>query len=217
MWQKRRSPRPKIILKKSLQQQKAVSEKANSNHCLYRPRPHHQVSSRQSAFTRPNLNLSNTNSPSGPRLVHNSASTFAKISGFCEGRVINRCSFICLLGSWASSKLLAAVLSVGCSSHRPLPQFPHKLNNYSMVVKVWKPFREKCHYLGNYLNTKMKLIKKNSMPSGSCRQCIAIPIPCLCKGKKIPNNYAWYKGASFGFCKEAFSQQEFLLREETAC
>lgn len=85
----------------------------------------------------------------------------------------------------AASKLLPAVLSVGCSNHSPLPQLPHKWNNYFSAIKAWKPLAEKQHYLKNNFNTNIKLPRGTPSPGSHAKTNNPVQITSPCKEKKI--------------------------------
>lgn len=118
-----------------------------------------------------------------------------------------------------SNKLLPAVLSTGCGNRSPLPQFPHKWNNYSAVVKAWKPSEEKQHYLENYFNTKMKLSRGTPCPVSHAENTSAFkyPAPAREEKKKI-YIYGWCKGTTVsGSARRHFLSKSFSQRGETVC
>lgn len=117
-----------------------------------------------------------------------------------------------------SNKLLPAVLSTGCGNRSPLPQFPHKWNNYSAVVKAWKPSEEKQHYLENYFNTKMKLSRGTPCPVSHAENTSAFKYPAPAREeKKIYIYMDGVKEPQFQVLQGGIFSARVSLREERQC
>lgn len=112
----------------------------------------------------------------------------------------------------AASKLLPAVLSVGCSNHSPLPQLPHKWNNYFSAIKAWKPSAEKQHYLKNNFNTNIKLPRGTPSPGSHAKTNNPVQITSPCKEKKI----VWCEGSTIsGSARRHFLSKFVSERRES--